>query len=366
MIYWDYNATAPLWPEVAELLARQYAVFTGNPSSVHRPGREARARLTKARETVAAVFGSEPKEVVFTGSGSEGAALAISGAFRAQSKRKKIVTTPIEHPCVLGAVDQLEKQGAEVVRTMNVLAALDDHTAVCSVMWVNNETGALLPVAEIARACLAKGIVFHCDAVQAVGRLPVSLRDVPADLLSISAHKLGGPPGVGALLARKKLALLPLVPGHHEDGKRGGTQAVVLAEALALALTKSAAAVEVEGPRLVTLRERFEAAVQASLPDVVVNAGDGPRAPGTSNLRFEGADGEALLIALDLEGIHVSSGAACASGSLRPSHVLTAMGLTSTQAQASLRFSFGAKTSELEVDTVVAALGRHVPKARAA
>jgi cysteine desulfurase len=365
LIYWDYNATTPLWPEVAALLARRYAELTGNPSSVHGPGRAARARLTQARESVAKVFGCEPKEVVFTASGSEGAALALFGAFRSQGK-KRIVTTPIEHPSVLGAVAQLEKEGAEVVRTLDPLGAIDSSTALVSAMWVNNETGALLPVAEIARAAANAGAVFHCDAVQAVARLPVSLREVPADLLSISAHKLGGPPGVGALIARKRLGLSPLVPGHQEDGRRGGTQAVVLAEALALALSLTTASVETEGQRLTALRDRFEGAVRERIADVHVNAGSVPRVGGVSNLRFTGADGEALLIALDLEGIHVSSGAACASGSLKPSHVLTALGLSSTDAQASLRFSMGRGTTDAEVDAVVAALERHVPKARAA
>lgn len=363
MIYLDYNATTPLWPEVAEHLARAYGAFTGNPSSVHGAGRASRARLTSARETVARLVGCEPKEVCFTASGSEGAALAITGAFRMQ-KRRKIVTTPVEHPCVLGAVAQLEKEGAEVVRTRDPLGAIDERTGLVSVMFVNNETGALHDVAALSRAAAAKGALFHTDAVQAVGRVPFTLRDVPADLLSISAHKFGGPPGAGVLVAKKSLPLQALVPGHHEDGRRGGTQAVVLAEALALAMEQSIAALPQVAPRLEVLRDEFEHAVCSRISGVVVNGDDGPRAPGISNLRFEGADGEALLIALDLEGIQVSSGAACASGSLRPSHVLTALGLTSTQAQSSLRFSMGRGTTKAELDQVVEALARHVPRCR--
>ena len=364
MIYLDWNATSPLWPEVAELLARAYGAFTGNPSSVHGPGRSARARLTAARETVARVIGCEPRAVCFTGSGSEAAALAVTGAFRTQG-RKKIVTTPIEHPCVLGAVAQLEKEGAEVVRTLDPLSAIDDRTALVSVMFGNNETGTLHDVAALARAAHAKGALFHTDAVQAIGRVPCTLRDVPADLLSISAHKFGGPQGAGVLVAKKTLPLQALVPGHHEDGRRGGTQAVVLAEALALALEKAVAAEPEVGPRLQALSAGFEEEVLARLPNVVVNDGDRrPRAPGISNLRFEGADGEALLIALDLEGISVSSGAACASGTMKPSHVLTALGLTSTQAQASLRFSMGRGTTREELKKVADALARLVPKCR--
>lgn len=363
MIYLDHNATTPLWPEVATLLGQRYAELTGNPSSVHGPGRSARARLTAARETVARLIGCEPKEVVFTASGSEGAALAVTGAFRSQ-KRRKIVTTPIEHPCVLGAVTQLEKEGAEVVRTRDPLSAIDEQTALCTVMFVNNETGTLHPVAELARACAAKGALFHTDAVQAIGRVPCTLRDVPADMLSISAHKFGGPAGAGVLVARKTLALQPLVSGHHEDGRRGGTQAVVLAEALALALEKSVTAQAENAARLKELGAWFEQQVTTRIPNVHVNGGDGPRAPGISNLRFDGADGEALLIALDLDGIHVSSGAACASGTMKPSHVLTALGLTSTQAQASLRFSMGRGTTKAELEKVVEALARHVPSCR--
>jgi cysteine desulfurase len=312
------------------------------------------------------VFGCEPKEVSFTASGSEAAALAIVGAFRGQSARKKIVTTPVEHPCVLGAVAQLEKEGAEIVRTLEPLKAIDDRTALCSVMFVNNETGIVHPVAELARASEKAGALFHTDAVQAIGRLPCTLRDVPADLLSVSAHKFGGPQGAGALIARKRLNLQALVPGHQEDGRRGGTQAVALAEALALALSRSVEALATEAPRLAALRDGFERRVREVLPKVHVNAEGQPRAPGVSSLRFDGTDGEALLIALDLEGIHVSTGAACASGSLRPSHVLLAMGLTSAQAQSTLRISMGRSTTEAELDQVVAALVRHVPKCHAA
>jgi cysteine desulfurase len=361
VIYADYNATAPLWPEVSALLAREYGQFIGNPSSVHGSGRAARAKLTAAREKIAHLLRCSPRDVVFTSGGTEGAGLAIAGAFRAQSSRKKIVTTQIEHACVGGIVSQL---GAEVVRVppgSDVISALDANTALCSVMWVNNETGSIQPIAEIARACAERGIIFHTDAVQAIGKIESPFT---GDLLSLSAHKFGGPVGAGVLIVRRGVNLQPLVSGHHEDGRRGGTQAVVLAEALALAMEKSIAALPTEGPRLTALRDRFETQVRKRIDNVFVNAADAPRAPGTSNLRFEGADGEALLIALDLEGIHVSSGAACASGSVKPSHVLTALGLTSSQAQASLRFSFGRDTSEAEIDAIVAALEKHVPKTR--
>lgn len=376
MIYWDYNAGAPLLPQVQALLSTAFAETAGNPSSVHQVGRRARKRLDAAREAVAHRLGALPREVCFTGSGSEAAALAVLGAFRARTHpaRRRVVTTAIEHPCVLGAAASLEQEGAEVVRVPpgpdgvvrldDVLAQLTPTTAVCSVMWVNNETGCVQPAPAVARACAERGIVFHCDAVQALGRLPATLRDCPADLFSFSAHKLGGPSGVGVLVNRRGVPVAALVPGHQEDGRRGGTQSAALAEALALALGHALDVREAVVPRLLALRDRFEREVQARLPDALVNGGAGPRVANTSNLRFPGVDGEALLIALDLEGICASVGAACASGSLRPSHVLTAMGLDATQAQASLRFSLGEGSTDDEVDRVVAALARAVPATR--
>ena len=376
MIYWDANAGAPLRPEVAALLATAFAETAGNPSSVHQVGRRARQRLDAARESVARRLGALPREVVFTGSGSEAAALAVPGAYRARkdTKRTRVVTTAIEHPCVLKAAEQLEREGATVVRVVpgadgavrldDVLAALTDDTALCSVMWVNNETGCIQPAPEVARACMGRGIVFHCDAVQALGRLPATLRECPADLFTFSAHKLGGPAGVGALLNRRGVPVQALTPGHQEDGRRGGTPSTAMAEALALALDLALDARDEVTARVGALRDRFEREVLARLPGTLVNGGGAARVANTSSLRFPGVDGEALLIALDLAGICVSTGAACASGSLSPSHVLTAMGLDSTQVQASLRFSLGESATGDEVTRVVDALVEHVPRAR--
>jgi cysteine desulfurase len=378
VIYWDSNAAAPLRPEVAQVLARAFTEGGyGNPSSVHQAGRAARGRLDSARARVARVLGCEPKEVCFTGSGSEADALAIKGAFlaRPDPNRRRIVTSAMEHPAVLAAVAQLEKQGAEVVRLRPgadgrvraeaVLDALTPATALCSLMWANNETGVVQPVAEVARACRQRGVLFHTDAVQVAGKLPLSLREVDADLLALSAHKFGGPAGAGALVVRKGVDVQGLTPGHQEAGRRGGTQNVPYAEALALALELAEADQEATAARLGALRDAFEREVLARIPDVTVNGAGAPRVPNTSNLHFHGADGEALLIALDLEGICVSSGAACASGTLSPSHVLIAMGLTPAQAHGSLRFSMGPGTTEAEVERVVEALRTHVPRARA-
>lgn len=373
VIYWDTNAGAPLLPQLAAPLS-DALLASGNPSSVHQVGRAARRRIDGARETVAKAFGCMPREVVFTGSGSEAAAIAILGVFegRKDKRRTRVVTSAIEHPCVLGSVERLEREGATVVRVKPdasgavsldaMTEALTEDTLLCSLMAVNNETGVIQPVNEVSRLCTRRGILFHCDAVQAIGRVPLSLREVPADALTFSAHKLGGPAGIGALINRRGLDIVGLTPGHQENGRRGGTQNVALAEALGLALGMTLANAEAETARITALRDRFEREVQAALPHVRVNGGAAARVGNTSNLRFEGADGEAMLISLDLAGICVSSGAACASGSLTPSHVLTAMGLTAAQAQASLRFSLGRTSTDDEVTHVVAALVKIVSR----
>ncbi|QAT86372.1 putative cysteine desulfurase [Corallococcus coralloides] len=378
MIYWDHNAAAPVRAEVGALLARAFTEGGfGNASSVHGGGREARARLDAARAKVARVLGCEPKELTFTASGSEADALALVGAYAARpvKDRRRVVSTTVEHPSALGALTQLEKDGAQVVRLAPdsngrvpleaVLEALTPDTALCSLMWANNETGVLQPVAETARACRQRGILFHTDAVQAAGKVPLTLREVDADLLSLSAHKFGGPQGVGVLVVRKGVDVRALTPGHQEGGRRGGTQNVPYAEALALALELAAAEQSSTAARVAALRDTFEQQVLQRLPGVTVNGAGAPRVPNTSNLRFEGVEGEALLMALDLEDIRVSSGAACASGTLSPSHVLRAMGLSPAEARSSLRFSLGPSTTGAEVSRVVDALCTQVPRVRA-
>lgn len=373
MIYLDFNAGAPLRPEVAEHLSRAFVDTAGNPSSVHQVGRAARKRLDAAREAVARAFGAaSPREIVFTGSGSEAAALAIIGGWlsRSDQKKTKLVTSTIEHPCVIGAAKRVEALGGQIVWVKPdasgrvpeaaMLAALTDDVALCSLMWVNNETGVLQPVEAVSRACVAKGIVFHTDAVQAIGKVPATLREVPADLLSFSAHKLGGPAGVGVLINRRQVDVSALVPGHQENGRRGGTQSVAMAEGLVLAL--EATLKESVSP---LLRDDLERRLLAALPGTRVNGAGAPRVATTSNLCFLGADGEGLLIALDLEGICVSTGAACASGSLTPSHVLTSMGLSPSEAQATLRLSLGRTTTAAEIDAVVNSLTKLVPSVRA-
>ncbi len=374
MVYLDHNASTPLAPEVAAALGAAFSSATAtNPSSVHAAGRAARARLDGARARVARVLGCEPREVVFTGSGTEADALAVKGSWlaRPEPRRTRVVTSAVEHPAVLFAARQLMSLGAEVtevapgpdgqVSAEALTLALGPDVALCSLMWANNETGVLQPVAEVARACRAAGILFHTDAVQAAGKVDVSLRQVDADLLSLSAHKFGGPPGVGVLVVRRGVKLEALSAGHQEAGRRGGTPSVAFVEALALALELAHQGLEETAARTASLRNRLEHAVLERTSGVRVN-GTAPRVPNTTNLRFEGVDAETLLIALDLDGICVSTGAACASGTLQASHVLTAMGLSATQARSSVRLSLGPRSTADEVDQAVDALVRHVTR----
>jgi cysteine desulfurase len=374
MVYLDHNASTPLAPEVAALLGTSFAYLAPcNPSSVHATGRTARARLDGARARVARVLGCEPREVVFTASGTEADALAVKGSWlaRPEARRNRVVTSSIEHPAVLFAARQLKALGAQVtevppgpdgkVSAAALLAALGPDVALCSLMWANNETGVLQPVAELARACRASGVLFHTDAVQAAGKVDISLRHVDADLLSLSAHKFGGPPGVGVLVIRRGVKLEALHPGHQEAGRRGGTLSVAFAEAFALALETASGNLSEAAGHMSSLRNRLEHAVLERVSGVSIN-GTAPRVPNTSNLRFEGIEAETLLIALDLDGICVSTGAACASGTLQASHVLTAMGLSAKQARSSVRISVGPRTTADEVDAAVEALVRHVTR----
>lgn len=374
MVYLDHNASTPLAKEVSAALSAAFSCGTpANPSSVHATGRAARARLDGARARVARVLGCEPREVVFTASGTESDALAIKGSWlaRPEPRRTRVVTSAVEHPAVLFAARQLTALGARVTEVVpgtdgqvsaeTVIEALGPDVALCSLMWANNETGVLQPVAEVARACRAAGILFHTDAVQAAGKVEVSLRHVDADLLSLSGHKFGGPPGVGVLVVRRGVKLEALSAGHQEAGRRGGTPSVAFAEALALALELAQQGLTETAPRTAALRNRLEHAVLERTSGARVN-GTGPRVPNTTNLRFDGVDAETLLIALDLDGICVSTGAACASGTLQASHVLTAMGLSAKQARSSLRVSLGPGSTAEEVDQAVNALVRHVTR----
>jgi cysteine desulfurase len=376
-IYLDYNATAPASAAVIEAIASSLRDETGNPSSVHAFGQRAKAALDRARTETAALLDAEPSEIVFTSGGTEANNLAIRGAFEASQAtgRVRVVTTGIEHEAVLNTVRALAARGADVVMipatsrgivdAQTVAAAIDENTAVVSVMLANNEVGTLQPVAEIAAACKAKGALFHSDAVQAAGKVPVSVKDLGVDLLSISAHKFAGPKGVGALWIRRGVRLTAQATGgRQERNRRAGTENVAGLVGMGVAASLAKAGLSQSAASIGRLRDRLEAGILAGVPNTVVNGDGALRVPNTTNIGFEGIEAESLLIALDLEGVAVSTGSACSSGSLEPSHVLRAMGLPNSRARNSLRFSLGPSTTEAEVDFVIGALPSLVGKLR--
>jgi len=372
MVYLDYAATTPVDPEVLEAMREVEGVF-GNPSSVHRFGQEARRVLEGARERVAGLLGVRPREVVFTASGSEADALAVLGVALARGKGH-VVSTAVEHAALLGALRLLEKLGFAVtylkpdplgmVYPEQVAEALRPDTFLVSVMAANNELGNLYPVRAMAEVAHAHGALFHTDAVQAIGQVPFPVDEVGADLVSLSAHKFYGPKGIGALLVRHGVELFPLVPGKQEGGRRGGTPSPLLAHGLAVALEKALRLLPEESQRLLALRARLEAGL-LSVEGVELNGHPKERLPKLVNVTVKGADGEALLLAMDLLGVAVSSGSACSAGSLEPSHVLLATGRSREEARASLRFSLGRFTTLEEVDRAIEAFREAVRRARA-
>jgi cysteine desulfurase len=359
-IYLDHNATTPLDERVLSAMLPFLGADYGNPSSLHSFGRRARAAVEDARAEVAALVGAEPAEIVFTASGSESDNTALRGvAARARPPRRTLVSTTIEHHAVLNTLAALAREGFAVelarvgdhgrVDLEDLRARISATTALVSVMLANNETGVVQPAAEAARLAHEQGALFHCDAVQAAGKIEVDVHELGADLLTLSAHKLYGPKGVGCLYVRRGTALEALVRGGaQERNRRAGTENVAgivgFGEAARLARERRGE----ESRRLARLRDRLEERLLA-LPASRRNGGE-PRVPNTLNVSFDGTEAEGLLIALDLEGVAVSTGAACAAGGLEPSHVLRAMGLPPERVQSSLRFSLGRSTSEADVE----------------
>jgi len=374
-IYLDYAASAPLRPEAREAMLPYLEGRFGNPSSIHRYGREARAALEDARARLAAVIGADAREIVFTRAGTEADGVAILGRAR-EARGAPVAVSTIEHKAVLASAHAAREEGARlillpvdvngVVDLGAVDAALDERPAVVSVMWANNEVGTLQPVVEIGARCRAAGVVFHSDAVQALGKVTVRVDSTPVDLAAFSAHKVGGPKGIGALYVRRGTALRPLLfGGGQERGLRPGTEDV--AGAVGFAAAAQAAEAQREGAmaRVGALRDRLEAGLRARVPGLVVNAAGAPRLPVVSNVSIPGADPEALLVSLDLEGIAASSGSACSSGAVEPSHVLTAMGIPAEMAGPSVRFSLGWGTTDAEIDRVLHLFPAVVERVRA-
>jgi cysteine desulfurase len=366
--YFDHNATTPVSAEAMAIFEETVRDCFGNPSSVHRPGQLARQRLEQARAQVASLLGCDPKEVVFTSGGTESDNLAILGAVRASPKtRKHLVTTAIEHPAVLNACAQLEREGVAVTYVQPSRQGIVDpeairrqirpETVLISVMHVNNETGAVQPVEAIGALAREAGVLFHVDGVQAAGRLPLNMTSIGADLYSISAHKFYAPKGAGALYVRQGVKVQPLqFGGRHERERRAGTENVPGAAAMGAAAVWLRCNLESETGRLAQLRDRLETGILSRVPNTAVNAGAVPRAPNTSNILFEGIGGEALVIALDLRGFAVSSGSACSSGAVEPSHVLLAMGLSAECAKSCIRFSLGRQNTAEQVDALIEAV----------
>ena len=375
--YFDHNATTPPDPAVREAVTRALTEDFGNPSSVHHFGQRAKALLDEARSSIADLIGAEPAEIVFTSGGTEADNLALRGAADAAEAggRRHLISTAIEHEAVLNTVKALTKRGwtatllpvdaTGVVSPAALAAAMTRETAIVSVMHANNEIGTIQPIADLAAIAHEFGALFHTDAVQSVAKIPVSVRDLGVDLLSLSAHKFNGPKGTGALWIRRGTRLVPtMTGGKHERNRRGGTENVPGIAGMGAAARLARQKLATESPRIAALRDRLERGILDSVTATVVNGARDPRVPNTTNISFDGIEAESLLIALDLEGFAVSTGSACSSGTLEPSHVLRAMGLPSHRTQNSIRFSLGAGNDEAQVDALLAKLPVTVAKLR--
>ncbi len=377
-IYLDHNATTPVHPAVAEAMAVALREDFGNPSSVHHFGQRAKAAVDQARSAVAALLGAEASDVVFMSGGTESDNLAIRGAAEAAERtgRRHLVASAIEHEAVLNTLKALARRGwgttllpvgeDGLVSPEALGAALTAQTALVSVMHANNEIGTVQPVAELGRLAHERGALFHTDAVQSAGKIPVDVKALGVDMLSISAHKFYGPKGIGALWMRRGLRLLPvLTGGKQERNRRAGTENVPGIVGMGAAAALARGTMAEEAARLAALRDRLEEGILRAVPGSAINGARTPRVPNTTNISFDRVEAESLLIALDLQGVAVSTGSACSSGTLEPSHVLKAMGFPPHRTQNSIRFSLGAANTEAEIDHVVAILPGIVEKLRA-
>jgi cysteine desulfurase len=375
-IYLDNSATTRVDEQVIDALLPLMREGYGNPSSIHTFGQLARAALEESRPPLAGLLGADTRELIFTSGGTESDNAALWGVFRSGYRPgNHIITSRIEHPAILATCKALQAQGAEVTQVPvdrlgridpgDIAAAITDRTILISVMHANNETGVIQPLEEVGRIARERGILLHTDAVQSLGKVPVDVRMLGVDFLSLSAHKMHGPKGVGALYARKGAKLPAFMTGGSQERKRrAGTENVPGIVGLGTAARLARERLGDIGSRVAGLRDRFESAVQSRIDGVSVNGSREHRLPTVSNLSFERLEGEAAVIALDLEGVAVSTGSACSSGSLEPSHVLTAMGLRPEVVQGSLRFSLSWHTTEEEIDEAVDILARVVARLR--
>jgi cysteine desulfurase len=375
--YLDYNATTPLAPAVVDEVVRVIREVFGNASSVHAFGQQAKTVVDGARSALAALLNADPSEIVFTGGGTEADNFAIRGAAEAlePTGRRHLIATAIEHEAVLNTLKALTRRGWQttllrvdetgVVSPDRLRDAITDDTALVSVMHANNEIGTIQPVAELAAIAHARGALMHTDAVQSAGKIPVDARALGVDLLSVSAHKFNGPKGAGALWIKRGTRMQPVMTGgKHERNRRAGTENVPALAGLGVAAALAAQKMSSESPRVAALRDSLEAEILRAVPGTAVNGARGARVPNTTNISFDHIEAESLLIALDLEGVAVSTGSACSSGTLEPSHVLRAMGLPPHRTQNSLRFSLGMFSNQEEVDRVIEILPRLVEKLR--
>ncbi|RPJ11098.1 MAG: cysteine desulfurase NifS [Desulfobacteraceae bacterium] len=363
-IYVDNNATTRVAPEVLEEMLPYFSELYGNPSSMHSFGGNVAKKIKESRAQVAKLIGAMPEEILFTACGTESDSTAIRAALISNPEKKHIITSRVEHPAIKNLFENLAKNGYRVTFVPvdseghldldYLYRNLDDNTAVVSIMWANNESGVIFPIEEIAQAVKAKGIVFHTDAVQAVGKVPVDMKNVQADMLSLSGHKIHAPKGIGALYIRKGTKFSPfLIGGHQEGGRRGGTENVASIIGLGKAGEMALADLNQMSTRIKKMRDKLENALITAVPNTMINGDKKQRLPNTTSIGFEFVEGEAILLMMDEFGICASSGSACTSGSLEPSHVLRAMGVPFTAAHGSIRFSLSTYNTEGEIDFII-------------
>ena len=375
-IYVDNNATTRVAPEVVEEMSPYFSELYGNPSSMHFFGGQVQTKVEEARERVAGLIGARPQEIIFTSCGTESDNTAIMSALESNPEKRHVVTTRVEHPAVKNLVGQLKREGYRVTELPvdrdgllsmdEVSQVITEDTAIVSVMWANNETGVLFPVEEIANLAKSRGAIFHTDAVQAVGKIPINLAESQIDMLSLSGHKLHAPKGIGVIYVRRGTRFSPyIIGGHQEEGRRGGTENVPYIIGMGKACELAANHLEDMNVRVKGLRDKLENGLLGKIPNSIVNGDRDQRLPNTSSISFEYVEGESILLKLSDKGICASSGSACTSGSLEPSHVLRAMGVPFTAAHGSIRFSLSSYNTEEEIDFILKVMPPIIEKLRA-